>query len=704
LQRYSCCKTKVKSWKTIENHSKSIYIFHETATVRTFSEHFIMTKAAKKKSKSKKKEQSGFMGAFLRKTLKWGFVLSLWGIIILGGVLAWFARELPTITESMVFERRPTITIKANDDTIVDRYGDIKGEVVSVKDLPPYVVGAVLATEDRRFYNHFGVDPLGIARAFVVNMVRGTYAQGGSTITQQLAKNLFLSRERTMKRKIQEAMLAVWLETMLSKDDILSAYLNRVYLGGGAYGIDAAARIYFNKPAKELTVREAATIAGLLKAPSRYSPSANPSLSAQRTRVVLTSMNEAGFITDEEFSRLDKLPLSPPRKPSSGDTIRYFTDYVVGQVEGLIGVPTSDIVVETTLDRDIQAAAEAAITKAVLSNAEAHNLSQGAALVIGLDGSIVSMVGGRDYDLSEYNRVTNSVRSPGSSFKPIVYLSALEHGWAPESLIVDEPITEGKYRPKNYGGQYYGEVTLTEALTRSLNTISVKLIKDVKPESVISLARRLGITANLEPNLSLALGSNGIPMIEMVTAYATLGRGGMAVEPFAILKITDAEGNVLYEQPKERDARQVVSRGYVYQLTGMMRSAVQYGTGQAAQGPYVAAGKTGTSQEFRDAWFIGFTNSYAAAVWVGNDDNSPMKRVTGGSIPAPAWRSIMTAASSKPAKKYYSVRDVQTDFSFTDLIGRIVSETPEDPMSGTIPLPAERGFSPSERQEFKFND
>lgn len=662
-----------------------------------------MAKTAKKKSKSKKKDDTGFMGTFLGKALKWGFVLALWGGIALAIILAWFARELPTITESMVFERRPTITIKANDDTIIDRYGDIKGEVVSVDDLPDYVVGAVLATEDRRFYHHWGIDPLGIARAFTVNIVQGGFVQGGSTITQQLAKNLFLSRERTLKRKVQEAMLAVWMETKLSKDEILSAYLNRVYLGSGAYGIDAAARVYFNKPAKQLTVREAATLAGLLKAPSRYSPSANPSLSAQRTRVVLAAMHDAGFLNDADFKKYDKLPPSPPRKPSSGDTIRYFTDYIVGQVEALIGVPEGDVIVETTLDRDVQATAESAITKAVLTNGEKHKFSQGAAIVMGLDGSIVAMVGGRDYQVSEYNRVTNSLRSPGSSFKPIVYLSALEHGWSPESTIMDAPITEGRYRPQNYGGEYYGEVTLTQALTRSLNTVSVNLMKDVKPESVIGLARRLGITADLEPNLSLALGANGVPMIEMATAYATLGRGGVAVEPFSITRITDMNGSVLYEQPKERDARQVVSRGYVYQLTGMMRSVVQFGTGQAAQGPYVAAGKTGTSQDFRDAWFIGFTDKYAAAVWFGNDDNSPMKRVTGGLIPAPVWREIMTVASIKPAKSYYAIRDVQTDFNFNDLLGRIMGSE-EDPMQGTIPEPTGRGFSPAERQQFKFND
>lgn len=668
-----------------------------------------MAKAAKKKKKSK---GNGGMISFIKGSLKWIFVGCLWVALIGGLTLAWFAQELPDITEQMIFERRPTITIKANDGTIIDRYGDIKGETVSVKELPPHVAQAILATEDRRFYYHFGIDPFGILRAFGVNVVSGGFVQGGSTITQQLAKNLFLSRERTLKRKIQEAMLAIWLETKLTKDEILSAYLNRVYLGSGAYGIDAAARIYFNKPAKELTVREAATIAGLLKAPSRYSPSSNPSLSAQRTRVVLKSMEEAGYLNEAEYKRLDQMPPSPPRKPSSGDTIRYFTDYIVGQIEGVMGLPEEDIVVETTLDRDVQAAAEAAVTKAVLTYGESYKLSQGAALVLGLDGSVIAMVGGRDYDLSEYNRVTNALRSPGSSFKPIVYLSALENGWNPESLIVDEPITEGKYRPQNYGGEYYGEVTLTQALTRSLNTVAVNLMRSVGPEQVIGLARRLGITAELEPNLSLALGANGIPMMEMVTAYATLGRGGVAVEPFAIVNIKNTEGTVLYEQPTERTARQVVARGYVYQITGMMQSVVQHGTGMAAQGPYMAAGKTGTSQDFRDAWFIGFTNQYAAAVWVGNDDNSPMRRVTGGLVPAPVWREIMTVASGKTPKTYYNVMSVSKDFSFQDLLGRLIGNAPQDPLQpqggqenqGLRPNRSDNTPIDSERYKGQYND
>lgn len=662
---------------------------------------------AKTTKKKKKKEQS-FMGMLFQGAFKWAFVAALWVALILGLTLAWFARELPDITEQMIFERRPTITILANDGTVIDRYGDIKGETVNVKELPKHVSDAILAIEDRRFYYHFGIDPLGVARAIVVNAVKGGYVQGGSTITQQLAKNLFLSRERTLKRKIQEAMLAVWLETKLTKDEILSAYLNRVYLGSGAYGIDAAARVYYNKSAKQLTIREAATIAGLLKAPSRYSPSSNPSLSAQRTRVVLAAMNDAGFLKKDEFEKLDKLPPAPPKKPSSGDTIRYYTDYIVGQVEATVGLPEEDIIVETTLDRDVQATAEAAITKAVLTYSDSNKVSQGAAVFMTLDGAVVAMVGGRDYDLSEYNRATNALRSPGSSFKPIVYLSALEHGWNPMSTIMDAPIAINGYTPKNYGGEYYGEVTLTQALTRSLNTVSVQLMQDVGPQEVIGLARRLGVTADLEPNLSLALGASGVPMMEMVAAYGTIGRGGVAVEPFAIVTIKNAKGEMLYEQPKEKSARQVVARGYIYQLTGMMQAVVQYGTGAAAQGPWMAAGKTGTSQESRDAWFIGFTNKYVGAVWVGNDDNSPMRRVTGGMVPAPVWREIMTTAMNKPAKSYYAITSVASDFSFQNLLGRLIGSEggngDSNPMEGIIPKPSDNKPVDSETYKLRYND
>lgn len=672
------------------------------------------SKSKSKKGGSKKKKTAGGLSSFLRTAVKWGFVAGLWLFIIGGIMIAWYASELPDVTEAMVFERRPTIIVKASDGTILDRYGDIKGESVSVEELPADLIYAILAIEDRRFYSHFGLDLMGIARAFVVNARQMKYVQGGSTITQQLAKNLFLSRDRKLKRKIQEAMLAIWLEQKLTKDEILSAYLNRVYMGNGAYGVDAASRVYFNKPASDLTLRESATLAGLLKAPSRYSPASNPTLSAQRTQVVLNAMLEAGFIEESEITTVKALPPSPRRKPSSGETVRYFTDYVVGQIGELIGPVEKDLIIETTINKDIQQEAEEAITKALLQNGASKDIGQGASVVMRLDGAIMSMVGGRDYSSSEFNRATHSYRSPGSSFKPIVYLTALERGWTPDSVIMDEPFTTGRYRPKNFGNQYYGEVSLLQALTLSLNTVAVNLAKDVGPDEIIGMARRLGITADLEPNLSLALGSNGVPMIQMVTAYATIGRGGLAVEPFAIQKITDTDGTVYYEHEGEKSARQVVSRRNINDLAYMMRSVVENGTGRGAQTGYATAGKTGTSQDYKDAWFIGFTDKYAAAVWFGNDDNSSMKHVTGGSVPAGVWREIMVTAQTKPAPPMRyggAVYASDEGFSFHDMMSRLFGSSghPDGSfraVSGTRPAAGteEEEYTPLGRHQWDLND
>lgn len=638
---------------------------------------------AKKKTPSKKSttkktaknsEKRGFFSLLIAKIFKWGFVLGLWILIGVTLLMAWYASELPNVTKSMVFERRPTVIIKASDGTILDRYGDVKGKIVTIEELPPHVINAVIATEDRRFFKHFGFDVVGFARAMVVNIRHMSFVQGGSTITQQLAKNLFLSRERTIKRKIQELMLSFWLEKELTKNEILSAYLNRVYLGAGAYGIDAAANVYFGKSATELSVREAATIAGLLKAPSRFSPASNPHRAAERTKVVLGAMVDAGYIDEATYNQFAKLPPSPRKKPSSGETIRYFTDYVVSQLSDLIGNVEADIIVETTLDKNIQEELEESMTKALLQYGTSQNVEQGAGIVIRLDGAISAMMGGRDYGDSEFNRVTNSLRPPGSSFKPFVYLTAIEEGWQMGDTIIDEPITAGRYRPQNYGHEYFGEVTLYEALTMSLNTVAVNLMRDVGPTKVIDMARRLGITADLQPDLSLALGSSGVPMIQMATAYATIGRGGLAVEPYSITKITAQDGSILFEREEPRDNRQVVAAQNVFQITTMMQSVVQNGTGRAAAIPYPAAGKTGTSQEFRDAWFIGYTPRYAAAIWMGNDDNTPTKRLTGGSGPARVWRDTMIKAHTKDGGPSFNVfnRAGLGASGFDDFLSRIL--------------------------------
>ena len=633
--------------------------------------------AAKKKSGAKKtavKTTDTFLKALFGFALKWGIVVGLWLLIIVAGIIIWFASELPNITKEMVFERRPSIVLEDRKGNIIDRYGDTKGEIVDIKDLPPHVANAVLAIEDRRFYHHFGMDPIGIARAFVVNIKRGGFAQGGSTITQQLAKNLFLSRERKIKRKIQELILAFQLEYELSKEEILSAYLNRVYLGSGAYGVDAAARVYFNKSAKELNIRESATIAGLLKAPSRYAPTNNPELSERRTQTVLNAMVAAKYVTQEEIEALKNMPPSPRRKPSSGSTVRYFTDYVVSQLDDLIGTVDKDIIVKTTLDTPIQSEMEESLTKALLRYGKEYKVTQGAGVIMRLDGAIMGMLGGKDYSMSEFNRATKALRPPGSAFKPVVYLTALEKGWGVYDPINDAKITRGRYRPQNFGHRYYGYVSLYKALTLSLNTVAVNLMRDVGPGEVINTARRLGITADLEPNLSTALGSSGIPMVQLATAYTTIGRGGSAIEPYSIRKITDKEGNVLYDYIPPKKKRQVVPQKNIGQLTYMMRSVVENGTGKLARLPYPTAGKTGTSQDYRDAWFAGFTNRYAGVIWMGNDDNSSTNKLTGGSVPARVWKEIMLKAQTRGGKAYpaFSLY-TPTSNGFNDILSDVLT-------------------------------
>lgn len=616
-------------------------------------------------------------GGFFGRIFKFFFVLGLWAGLIVIGICAWYAQELPAITRSVTFERKPSITVKAADGSVIARYGEMMGDAVSVKDLPPHLIEAVLAIEDRRFYSHFGVDPIGLIRAVFVNAVEGNVVQGGSTITQQLAKNLFLSPERAYKRKIQEVMLALWLEYELSKDEILSAYLNRVYMGSGTYGVDAAARVYFNKSPSELNLRECATLAGLLKAPSRFSPLNNPTLARERADVVLKAMADAGYISAEEASGLTKGLPRPTQKPSSdGSTARYFADWVVDGLDDLIGTPTEDIIIQTTFNPKIQKSAEEAVQKTIREHGEERNFTQGAVLVMRPNGMVVAMVGGRSYAASQFNRTTQGQRQPGSSFKPIVYLAALERGWRQDDVIYDGKFNEGRYRPENFGDEYFGEAPLWAALMLSMNTATVRLAQNIGPGAVIDTARRLGIISPLEPNLSLALGSSGVSMLELTTAYAVMANGGVSAFPYAINKISSADGQTLYyERSKSSSGRQVIDGYYTYELKSMLRNVVEQGTGQRAQLGYPVYGKTGTSQESRDAWFVGFTDELVAAVWIGNDDNSPMKKVTGGSFPADIWRS-----SISPARGLYPPI-TGGDFAFgpsssgfDNLIGRLVGE------------------------------
>lgn len=610
--------------------------------------------------------------SFLRWLIKWMFVAALWAGIVIGCIFAWYAQELPYITRNANFERKASITVKAADGSVIGIYGDNKGDNIAPQDLPKNLVYAVLSVEDRRFYSHWGVDLIGFTRAMFVNMSHGKYVQGGSTLTQQLAKNLFLSQERTLKRKIQEAMLAIWLEHELTKDEILAAYLNRVYMGSGTYGVDAATRLYFNKDVKDLTLRESATLAGLLKAPSRFSPLANPGLSKQRTDTVLQTMVDAGYITEKEAKTLTDGAPKPPEKPTSGDSQKYYADWVVDSLQDLIGAPEEDIIVETTMNASIQRVAETSLIKAITENGEAKKITQGAVVVMRPTGEVVAMVGGFNYASNQFNRATQAKRQPGSSFKPIVYLAALENGYGPDTLVIDEPFTEGRYRPKNFGGEYYGEVTLATALALSLNTVSVRIAKAIGPAKIIDTARRLGITTKLNEDLSLALGTPEMPPLEMATAYAAIANGGIAIHPFGITKITNEKGKLYYQRQAPKETMRVVSGVYIDVLSSMMQNVIEYGTGQRAKLGYPAYGKTGTSQDSRDAWFIGFTPELVSAVWMGNDDNTPMKNVTGGSFPAGVWRDVMSSSRGK----YPPVHYARENLGFTSLMDRLTGGEP----------------------------
>ncbi|MBX2834917.1 MAG: penicillin-binding protein [Micavibrio sp.] len=603
----------------------------------------------KKKRKSTKKK-GGFSFLII---IKWLFVLGLWCSIFLVGVLAWYAKDLPSITKNATFERKRSIIVEDREGNIVTRYGDIIGNQVTIDDIPPYLVQAVISIEDRRFYYHAGIDPLGLARAMLVNTTKGRVVQGGSTITQQLAKNLFLSRERTYKRKIQEALLAFWLEYELSKDEIMAAYLNRVYLGSGTYGVDAAAKLYFDSPVKDISLRESAQIAALLKAPSRYSPDHNPELSRQRANLVLNAMKEEGYITQAQIDNQESVPPKPTDKPQNEMAERFYTDWIVDTLEDLIGTPDEDLIVKTTMNPEIQNFAVSAVHNSIEENGEAKQFSEGAMVVMRPNGEVVALVGGGNYSKSQFNRATQAVRTPGSSFKPIVYLTALEAGWSPYDRIMDEPITESRYRPKNFGNKYYGEVTLEEALTLSLNTVAVNLMKSTGPQAVIDSAQRLGITSKLEPDLSLALGSSGVTLLEMATVYSVLANGGLQIEPFGITEIRSKEtGEVYYQRAKTQRFQRVFNERDIGNITQMMSSVMRYGTGRGASFGVPASGKTGTSNDSRDALFIGFTRELIGAVWLGNDDNSSMKNVTGGSFPARIWREVM----SKSQGRYPGVR------------------------------------------------
>ena len=596
-------------------------------------------RAPARKSGAPRKRRSAGNG-LLGGVFYYGAVAALWGVIAFGGLLFWYGLNLPDTSGLYNVRQAPSISIRATDGQLLSHRGDLKGGYTSLADLPPHVPAAVLATEDRRFYWHFGVDPIGLSRAMVANYRAGAYVQGGSTITQQLAKNLFLNPDRTLSRKIEEMVLAVWLELRFSKDEILTLYLNRVYFGGGAYGLEAASERYFRKPARALTLPEAAMLAGLLKAPSRYSPTNDIDLARGRAAIVLQNMVAAGYITPAEAHVASVAPASLEGYASRG-SINYFVDWVAEALPDYAGRPDTDVDVVTTIDPDLQREAENVVAAILGSDGAAMNAGQAALVAMTPDGAVRAMIGGRSYAQSQFNRAVQAKRQAGSAFKPFVYLAAIEKGMSPDTLRIDRPVTYGGWSPSNYSDRFEGEVTLRTAFAKSINTVAVQVAREVGIRNVVGAARRLGLQEDLPSNLSLALGSGSATLIELTAAYATFANGGYGVIPHGISEVHSQSGEELYSRHGSGLGR-VIDDRTSGAMNNMLKAVMIYGTGRnSALGDRPTAGKTGTSQDFRDAWFIGYSADLVVGVWVGNDNGAPMKNVTGGTLPARIWHDFM---------------------------------------------------------------
>ncbi len=645
------------------------------------------------RGKAARRKRGSFLGRMVRRVIVWCLVIGFWGAVAGAGVIGYYAATMPPIDEWAVPKRPPNVRIVSETGDIIANRGDTGGERVPLAEMPKVMPEAVVAIEDRRFYDHWGIDPIGLARAFVTNLTAGGLVQGGSTLTQQLAKNLFLEPDRTLQRKIQEAILSFRLEAKYSKDEILDMYLNRVYLGAGAYGVDAAARRYFGVSARDLTLPQAAMIAGLLKAPSKFAPTRDLALSQNRASVVLGAMREEGYITDAQL----KDALANPAKPVARDLVAsggYVADWVMDQLPGYVGAIDTDVVVETTIDSALQRTAEVTLKKGLDTDGKKYGVSQGAVVILDAGGAVKALVGGRDYTDSQFDRAVNAKRQPGSSFKPFVYLTALEHGMTPSSVVVDQPVSIGSWNPENYGHKYRGAVTLTQAIANSLNTISVQLVLKFGPEAVIDTAHRLGITSALTPNASIALGTSEVSLLELTSAYVPFSNGGIGVVPHVIRRITTPDGKVLYER-RSGGARQVVAPQYVGEMNAMMSEVILSGTGQRARiKGWPAAGKSGTSQSYRDAWFMGYTGYFTTGVWLGNDDGKPTKSMTGGTLPAKIWGELMTGIH-----KGMQVAELPGARAAAEAAAASTAAIPDDGPIAPNPQQAQPQYAPAPQQQ-----
>jgi penicillin-binding protein 1A len=555
-------------------------------------------------------------------------ILTVWGLLVLGAIVIWAAYDLPRPESAMDAERRPALVLQDRAGQTFATYGDLVGEPLRLADLPPELPAAVVAVEDHRFFHHSGIDFIGLARATWVNVTSGRLVQGGSTITQQVAKTLFLTNERTVRRKIRELLLTLWLERTFTKNEILEIYLNRVYLGAGTWGVDAASRMYFGISARKVNLWQSAVLAGLPRAPSRFNPRANPAAATARAKEVLTAMADTGAISQDR-ARAEEAKISFPkvvRQPGA-----WFADWASDQVQSVLP-PDRDATVRTTLDQRMQLAAESALATLLDGPGAAARVGEGAVVVLdAATGAVRVMVGGRDYRDSNFNRAVNAHRQPGSAFKPFIWLMALENGMTPADTVLDAPVRVGNWQPEDFEREYRGEISLDEALAHSINTVSVRLLTRFGgPKPVAATAERLGITSKLPNSPSLALGTGEVGLLELTAAYAPFFNGGFRVVPFAV-------------EPQE-PPEPVIRPEHAAMMGGMMGSVVSRGTGKAAAIPgRVVAGKTGTTSDYRDAWFIGSVNGMMIGVWMGNDDNAPMKNMTGGGLPARLFHDVAVA-------------------------------------------------------------
>ena len=608
------------------------------------------------------------------RVIKWFFLTFIWLVLFLSIAVTWSLLNLPE-TESIQISRQPSITFLDKEGRIIASYGDIYGQSIQFNDLPKDLINAVIVTEDKRFFFHPGVDLKGIIRATYVNMKAGRIVQGGSTITQQLAKNLFLTPERSFTRKLHELILSFWLEMRFSKEQLLSIYLNRVYLGSGTYGVQAASEKYFNKKVEELNLYECALIASLLKAPSKYNPIANEKLSRERTSKVLENMRKDNLISEKSIAEAKLNNKNYNKFTSVPKSTSYFIDWLLPRVKSYLGEINEDLIVRTTLDVKLQEIAENSVNSVTSKFSSAD---QSALVALDLDGGVMAMIGGRDYGDTQFNRVTQAQRQPGSAFKIFVYLAGLKEGYDPGDQIVDSKIDINGWSPKNYKKEFLGEISLFDAFAKSINTVAVKLSENIGRENVIKMAKSMGIRSPILNSPSLALGTSEVNLLELTAAYDVLANRGKGIFVHGIRSIENTSGKTLFMR-KGKGPGKILESELVNTMIRMMENTIETGTGKNAKINRPAAGKTGTSQSLRDAWFIGFSSELVVGVWFGNDDDSPMENITGGTAPAILWSDFMKKAHfGRPVRPLSdSIIEVNKDKQNKNRIDRLIKKSKE---------------------------